>query len=279
MRTVPLKQKPKLGQNFLTDTRAQQQIVDALGDTSAGTVVEIGPGRAALNELLARQARRLVAIEIDRSLAAGLRFRFREQPSVEILEADVLKVDLSTLAESGAEGERSLSVLGNLPYYITSPILQHLFAHERVVRRAVVMVQLEVAERMAAQPGSRDYGLLSVLCRMHAQTELLFDLPPEAFSPPPKVHSAVVRIEFAPHQPDLAVDPGAFRRFLNAAFAHKRKTIVNNLRAAGYQSPALSDALAACRLKPAVRAEEMSVEQLAGLLNTLQASKGSMPMR
>ncbi len=273
------KQKPKLGQNFLADTRAQQRIVDALGNTAAATVVEIGPGRAALTDLLAGHTRRLIAIELDSSLAAALRFRFREQPSVEIVESDVLKVDFSALAEPGIEGERSLSVLGNLPYYITSPILQHLFAHERVVRRAVVMVQREVAERMAAQPGTRDYGLLSVLCRMHAQTELLFDLPPEAFSPPPNVHSAVVRLEFAPHQPQLGVEPAAFRRFLNAAFAQKRKTIANNLRAAGYASPAVAGALAACALKPAVRAEEMSVDELAGLLRALQAGRDSMPVR
>ena len=265
------KQKPKLGQNFLTDTRAQQRIVDALGPGADGTVIEVGPGRAALTELLAKRARRLIAIELDSSLAAALRFRFREQPSVEIVEADVLTVDLSAFAD----GERRLSVLGNLPYYITSPILQHLFVHERVLRRAVVMVQREVAERMAALPGSRDYGLLSVLCRMHAQTELVFDLPPEAFSPPPEVHSAVVRMEFAPRWQELAVEPASFRRFLNAAFAQKRKTIANNLRATGYTAAALSDALAACGLKPAARAEEMTVEQLAGLLRTLQGGAES----
>jgi 16S rRNA (adenine1518-N6/adenine1519-N6)-dimethyltransferase len=272
MRTVPLKQKPRLGQNFLNDTRAQQRIVDALGDTSAGTVVEIGPGRAALTELLARRARRLVAIELDSSLAAGLRFRFREQPSVEIVESDVLKVDLSSLA--GTESERSLSVLGNLPYYITSPILQHLFAHERVVRRAVVMVQLEVAERMAAEPGSRDYGLLSVLCRMHAQTELLFDLPPEAFSPPPKVRSAVVRMEFAPLRKELGIEPKAFRKFLNACFAQKRKTLANNLRAAGYLPEPIASALAGAGLKPSTRAEELTLEELNGVARALKPSSG-----
>ncbi len=260
------KQKPKLGQNFLTDTRAQQRIVDALGGAASGSVVEIGPGRAALTELLAARAQRLVAIELDRALAAELRFRFRDQPSVEILEADVLGVDLSTLAQT----DRSLAILGNLPYYITSPILQHLFAHQRVLSRAVVMVQREVAERMAASPGSRDYGLLSVLCQVHAQTDLLFDLPPEAFSPPPDVHSAVVRMEFAPRWQELDVEPGSFRAFLQACFAQKRKTLGNNLRAAGYAAQAIAAALDEQRIKPTARAEELSMEELAGLLHGLR---------
>jgi 16S rRNA (adenine1518-N6/adenine1519-N6)-dimethyltransferase len=267
---VKPKQKPKLGQNFLVDTRAQQRIVDALGPAVTGTVIEIGPGHGALTELLAQRAKRLVAVELDRALAAELRFRFRERPAVEILEADVLKVDLSALAGIEGNGKRNVAVLGNLPYYITSPILQHLFAHEPVVSRAVLMVQREVAERMAAEPGNRDYGLLSVLCRMHAQTSLVFDLPPEAFSPPPEVHSAVVRMEFASRWQELGVETKSFRAFLNACFAQKRKTLANNLRAAGYLPEQVSRALAARELKATARAEELAVEELAGLLRSIR---------
>ena len=128
------------------------------------------------------------------------------------------------------------------------------------------MVQREVAGRMAAEPGSRDYGLLSVLCQMHAQTSIIFDLAPEAFSPPPEVHSAIVRMEFAPRWQELGVEPKTFRAFLNAGFAQKRKTLANNLRAAGYLPEQIARALAAREVKATARAEELAVEELAGLL-------------
>jgi 16S rRNA (adenine1518-N6/adenine1519-N6)-dimethyltransferase len=151
--------KPKLGQNFLVDDAARHRIVNALGDVSSRTVVEIGPGHGAITEILAGRAKKLVAVELDRALAAELRFRFREQASVEVVEADVLTVDFGRFAESG----ETVDVVGNLPYYITSDILLHLFraAVAGKVGRAVLMMQREVAERVAAAPGVKDYGLLS----------------------------------------------------------------------------------------------------------------------
>ncbi len=262
---MPRQGRAKLGQNFLADTRAQQRIVDALGAAAAGTVVEIGPGKAAITSLLAERAASLIAIELDPALAAALRFRFRGQSTIQVLETDVLSVDLSALAPGPG---RSLGVVGNLPYYITSPILLHLFAHEAAIARAVVMVQREVAERIVAEPGTRDYGLLSVLCRMHGQAELLFALPPEAFSPPPQVHSAVVRLQFAPRWHELGVEPVSFRGFLQGCFAHKRKTLLNNLRAAGYPPEASVAALGG--YKASVRAEELSPSALAEIHRALQ---------
>ncbi len=254
------KNKPALGQNFLADTGVQRRIVDALGPAAAGDVVEIGPGKAAITALLAERARRLVAIEVDPAFAEALRARFGHLPSVEVVEADVLAVDLAALARAPG---RSLAVVGNLPYYITSPILHRMFASEERIGRAVVMVQREVAERMAARPGSRAYGLLSVLCRVHARTELLFTVPPEAFSPAPEVHSAVVRMDFAPRWQELGIEPGPFRRFLAACFAQKRKTLANNLRAAGYSAEEIAAAPARAR------AEELSPEELAGVFRGL----------
>jgi len=177
--------KPKLGQNFLIDENARQSIVDALGDASARTVIEIGPGHGAITELLALRCRRLIAIELDPSLAAELRFHFRAQPHVEVLEADVLDVDLATLVVPG----ESADVVGNLPYYITSPILLRLFAAGRSghLARAVVMMQREVADRLAAEPGHREYGLLSATTQMNARVERLFTLPSTlrpTFTPP-----------------------------------------------------------------------------------------------
>lgn len=261
--------KPKLGQNFLVDADAQQRIAQALGDRAGGTVVEIGPGGAAITALLAERARRLITIELDARLAAALRERFRENPSVEILQADVLSVDLAALA-NGAE--RSLALVGNLPYYITSPILQHLFAHQQVFSRAVVMVQREVAERMTAEPGTRDYGLLSVLCRLHAELSLLFTLPPQAFRPPPEVESSVVRLEFRPRWQELGVEPARFGRFLRAAFAQKRKTLANNLRAAGFDTAPIAAAIEAAGQQQKTRAEELSPEALAAVHRALPAS-------
>ncbi len=254
------KQRSVLGQNFLVDEAARRRIVEALG--AAGDVVEIGPGKAALTDLLAARARRLILIELDPRLAAALRTRFTGRPGVEVVQADVLTVDLAGLAR---EPGRSLDVIGNLPYYITSPILHHLFTHEQSLRRAVLMVQREVAERIAAAPGSRDYGLLSVLCQVHARVELLFTLPPGAFSPAPAVDSAVVRMEFAPRWEELGVARGEFRRFLEQAFAHKRKTLGNNLRAAGYPAPGVAAAVPSAQ----ARAEELAPEALAAVFRRL----------
>ncbi len=261
------KERSRLGQNFLVDTRAQRLIAEALGPASAGTVVEIGPGGAAITELLAARAARLVAIELDSALAAALRTRYRDVPHVEILEADVLDVDIAALATTPG---RSLAIAGNLPYYITSPILQHLFAHEDVISRAVLMVQREVAERIVAVPGTSDYGFLTVLCAMYTRAELLFILPPSAFAPPPAVHSAVVRLEFAPRWEEFGVEREPFLRFLKMCFAQKRKTLSNNLRAAGIVGGEIVRVLAESGLGAAARAEELSPPALAALFRLLQ---------
>ena len=223
--------KPKLGQHFLVDQTAQQAIVDALGDLSASTVIEIGPGHGAITTILAARCQRLIAIEIDGALAAELRFRMREHAHVEIVEADILEVDLATLIQPGV----SADVVGNLPYYITSPILMRLFAAgaRGLLARAVLMMQREVADRLIAAPGCREYGLLSATTQINARVETLFHLPPAAFSPPPEVSSTVLRLEFAPRFLELGVDATGFDEYLRACFAHKRKTLANNLRSAG----------------------------------------------
>ena len=263
--------KPKLGQHFLTDDRARQAIVDALGDVSARTVVEIGPGHGAITSILAERCRRLIAIELDPALAAELRFRFRAQPHVEVLEANILEVDLASLA--GAETTQ-IDVVGNLPYYITSEILLRLFAAGRagVLRRAVLMMQREVADRLAAQPGVRDYGLLSATAQMNAQVESLFELPPTAFSPPPEVFSTVLRLEFAPRFTELSVDPAGFDAFLKRCFAQKRKTLLNNLRAANYSTEAIQTAWPA-GIPAQARAESLGLESLAEIYRALEPSR------
>ncbi len=199
-----LQKKPKLGQNFLVDDTARHRIADALGDISQSTVLEIGPGHGSITTILAERAQRLICVELDRSLAAELRFRFRNHSNVEILEADILQTDLTALIGSAGKAD----IIGNLPYYITSDILLHLAAHAGSIRLAIVMMQREVADRVAAQPGTRDYGLLSVTVQMSAAVNALFTLPPEAFDPPPDVHSTVLRLAMQSRYAELGVaDP------------------------------------------------------------------------
>ena len=269
---MPQKRKPKLGQNFLVDDNARHAIVDALGDISDRTVIEIGPGQGAITSLLAPRAKRLIALELDRSLAAELTFKFRDQPHVEIVEGDVLDADLRTLIGAPETGEPpTADVIGNLPYYITSDILLKLFAAARdgLLRRAVVMMQREVADRISAAPGVRDYGLLSATAQMNAQVDHLFVLPPAAFSPPPEVYSTVLRLHFAPRFEELGVGPADFDAFLKLLFAQKRKTLQNNLRVAGYESQQIV-ARWPSEVPAQARAESLPLEAMAKLYLALK---------
>lgn len=255
-----------------------QKIVEALGDISATTVIEIGPGQAALTDRLAARAGRLIAVELDRVLAAQLRMKFSRHPNVDIVEADVLSVDFATLLGSRPGPLRDLrptdvptaKVVGNLPYYITSDILLHLFRFHRRIESIVIMVQLEVADRIAAAPGSSDYGLLSATAQLYGRWEKLFRLPPGAFNPPPKVDSAVLRMFAAPRFDELGVDEAGFIAFLKSLFGQKRKTLANNLKGT-FQTSEVNNAIAAAGLRPDVRAEAVSLDAMATLYKTLKS--------
>ena len=186
--------KPKLGQNFLVDTEASQRIAASIGDLSGRTVVEIGPGRGAITAALAARATHVLAVELDHELALHLRVQFPPE-RVTVVEQDVLDFDFEKACaefstDSTVKSERLL-VVGNLPYGITSPILLKLAASHTALDRAVLMVQREVADRVTAQPGSRDYGLLSVTVQMYGPAQQLFTLPSSAFSPPPPDFSGI----------------------------------------------------------------------------------------
>ena len=258
------RKRPRLGQNLLTDAGAAERIVAALGEVSQATVLEIGPGRGALTDLLAGRAGRLIAIELDRILSAQLRMKYDARRNVEIVEGDVLQVDLAALIGRG----RRARVVGNLPYYITSPILERLYRFWESIDIIVLLVQREVAERMAALPGGRDYGLLSAVTQLHARVEKLFTLPPGAFSPPPKVHSTAVRLKPVPQDPGVPVD--GFVEFLKLSFAQKRKTLANNLKPR-YGEVAVRAALRAAGLRADVRAEAVGLEKAAAVFRSLSA--------
>ena len=273
--------KAPLGQNFLNDPGAARKIVDALGDAGAATVIEIGPGRGVLTDLLAARAARLIAIELDRVLAAQLRMQYATQKNVEVIEANVLTVDFANVISRRPgpllnQGPNALTdgtlakahVVGNLPYYITSDILLHLFRYHAYLETIVIMVQREVAERIAARPGSRDYGLLSATAQLYAKIEKLFTLPPGAFKPAPKVHSAVLRMTVSPQLEALRVEEAPFIEFLKLIFAQKRKTLFNNLRAR-YDEAAIKQALQGAKVCPDVRAEALDLKHTAEVFRRL----------
>jgi 16S rRNA (adenine1518-N6/adenine1519-N6)-dimethyltransferase len=271
--------KPKLGQHFLDSNDSATRIVNAVGDVSQSTVLEIGPGRGILTSLLAKRARRLIAVELDRVLAAQLRLKFGMSRNVEIIEADILAIDFDSLfgpkpglGRPGIDVQlEPVKVVGNLPYYITSDILLRLFDFAKYFESIVIMVQREVADRLAAKPGSRDYGMLSATAQLHANVELLFTLPPDAFAPPPKVHSSVVRLTMELRQEKLGVAGNGFIDFLRLSFGQKRKTLWNNLKAK-YDECDLREALNAAKVKPTARAETLSLEQSATIFRALRNS-------
>lgn len=261
--------KPKLGQNFLVDAQAARRIVAALGDVAGCTVVEIGPGRGALTGLLVERAAHLVAVELDHELAIQLRARF-EAERMTVVEQDVLRFDFAAAA---VDAGKRLRVTGNLPYLITSPILLKLAEYHASLEMAVLMVQREVADRLAAEPGSRDYGLLSVSVQMYGPVEQLFTLPPSAFSPQPKVYSTVFRWRLAPRFVELGVEEADFLRFLRQVFAQKRKTLANNLRAAGIARQTAAEALDRAGIDQRTRAEAVPIKGLAALWRSLHAAE------
>ena len=275
--------KSRLGQNFLRDQQAIRRIVAALGDCSDRTMVEIGPGMGAITRELAERAGRVLGLELDHELAARLSSELSrgaaEQgtnpatSNVEIETVDVLSFDF--VAASALAGQKLL-VAGNLPYYITSPILSKLAESAEALDRAVLMVQSEVADRVTAQPGSRAFGLLSVTVQLHGPVEQLFTLLPSAFTPPPEVHSTVFRWRFAPRFKALEVDREPFLNFLRQVFALKRKTLANNLRAAGLDSAIALQALSNAGIDSKARAESVSIESLAALWKVLKA-EGATP--
>ena len=248
----------RLGQHFLVRHSILERIAAAACPQEAA-VVEIGPGKGALTSHLIPRADRIIAVEVDSILVQYLRTKFRDQPKVEIVDRDILKVDL---AQWGP-----VAIAGNLPYYITSPIIEKVVNMGRMWSRAVFLVQKEVAQRLTAAPGGRDFGFLTVQTQFFANAELLFPVPPSAFHPAPKVDSAVVRL--TPRSELPSPDPRAFLRFAGRCFHQKRKTIRNNLLG-DYEKAALDSFT-----QTAKRAEQMSIPELVELYERLKGGTGS----
>jgi 16S rRNA (adenine1518-N6/adenine1519-N6)-dimethyltransferase len=252
--------RKSLGQHFLTDRRILGRIADALHLKGDETVLEIGPGRGALTDILADRAGRLIAIEYDRALAAMLRERYARRSNVIVAEADVLEVSLGELAAG------PYVLIGNVPYYITTPILFHALVPPRA-DRAVYLVQREVAQRLAARAGSKEYGALTVNVAAVARAETLFGVPAGAFAPPPKVESAVVRITPLA-EPLIAPDEERpFRTLVQGAFGMRRKQMRRVVRSLyALDAERADELLAAAGIEPTDRPEVLSVEQFVALL-------------
>jgi 16S rRNA (adenine1518-N6/adenine1519-N6)-dimethyltransferase len=253
----------KFGQHFLTDQNVLDGIAKAAAPEDGDTIIEIGPGRGVLTDILASLPNRLIAVEIDRALSANLRERYLSKSNVTILERDVLEVDVAELANG------PFVVVGNVPYYITTPILFHVM-RPPFPRHAVFMVQREVAERIVSEPNSKSYGALSANVQAIANAEILMSVPPSAFRPPPKVYSAVVRI--TPRK-DPLISPeevNRYRVFVQALFGMRRKQIGNVLRSVSQRSPDETvSILTALGIDPRARPETLSPSVMAALMRAL----------
>jgi 16S rRNA (adenine1518-N6/adenine1519-N6)-dimethyltransferase len=252
--------RKSLGQHFLTDRRILGRIADSLALRGDETVLEIGPGRGALTDLLVERAGRLVAIEYDRALAALLSERYANRPSVEIVQADVLGVPLGELARG------PYVLAGNVPYYITTPILFHALAPPRA-ERAIYLVQREVAERLVAPAGGKVYGALTVNVAALARAEILFGVPAGAFSPPPKVESAVVRITPLADPRVRPEEERRFRTLVQSIFGMRRKQMRRIVRTAFALTPEEAELLLGeSGIEPDARPEVLGVERFVALL-------------
>ncbi len=269
-----MRAKRNLGQNFLVGSHYPERIVQAVAPVPEDTIIEIGPGHGALTELLTASGASVIAIELDHDLIPELTTRFGLAPNFRLVEADALEVDFCSLLPSATQAR----VVANLPYYISTPILQRLLTFRHCVRDLTLMLQREVVERIVATPGGKEYGYLSVLVQFYCTAESLFDVPPGAFRPAPKIWSSVMRLRVRPEPGAEVSDEGYFIELTKSLFAQRRKTILNNLRASQSRlglsdSTQISAALSAAQLDPQRRAETLSIAEIARLANLLANSK------
>ncbi len=262
--------RQRLGQHFLADLDWREQIARAIRVSPHSTAplsaddqhcwIEIGAGHGEMTRHLLAAGGPVAGIEVDPALAAGLRRLAKDFPRLTVVHDDILKTDLARLASG-----RRIRIYGNLPYYITSPILHHLFTFASLIDEMHFVIQTEVAARLAATPGTRDYGYLSVVTQFYTRPELAFEIPRETFRPPPAVTSALIALRLPGERAKLALkDETRFLNFVKLSFSQKRKTLVNNLRSL-VRPARIRAALGSLNLRSDARAEQLTVGQLAAL--------------
>ncbi len=268
---LQMKAKRRFGQNFLIKSDYCDQIVTSVSPKADETILEIGPGQGALTELLIESGAQVVAIEVDRDLAPLLTRDFGRRENFRLVEADALHADFCQVISPASTAR----VVANLPYNISTPILQRLIEHRRCVTEMTLMLQREVVERITAGPGGKEYGYLSVLVQLYCEAEHLFDVPPSAFRPVPKVVSSVVRLKVRSQTAAVVNDEKLFVELTKTLFAQRRKTILNNLRAGWTRlgmasADQIKEVLAAAELDPQRRAETLTISELAGLSEKIE---------
>ncbi len=259
-----------MGQNFLIESWVPQDIAESSGAKEGYGVLEIGPGIGPLTKELAKRANRVVSVELDQSLLPILKETMEPYPNSEIVSGDILKVDIPVLVQEKFQGLTPI-VCANLPYNITSPVLTALI-EAGCFHAITVMIQREVAQRICANPGTSEYGAFSVYCQYHTSPKILFDVPPECFLPAPKVTSSVLRM--IPKEKPVEVDDEAhFFRVVRAAFAQRRKTLLNSLMTSfggEFTKEELANAIADCDFQPNIRGERLSIQDFAMLSKKLR---------
>lgn len=262
-----------LGQNFLIDDGFLSQIVSGASPDKGDRVLEIGPGMGFLTEKLAAAAGSVTAVELDETLCTILREVFADETNIEILHEDALKLDFAALAaKTAAKGfDRPFKIVANLPYYITTPLLFYLLNHREYWSEMVIMVQKEVAERIVASPGGKDYGVLTLMTAYDADAEILLHVPSTAFEPRPSVDSAVLRLVRREAPPVPVADKKAFRSLVKAGFGQRRKTLSNALKNSGLfgEKAAAAALLEDCGIDGRRRGETLSFEEYARLANAM----------
>lgn len=265
----------KFGQNFLIDTHVLDKIIRAAEITKDDFVLEIGPGIGTMTQYLAQAAREVVAVEIDKALIPILQDTLSGFPNAEVIHDDILKVDIAGLAEQ-RNGGRPIKVVANLPYYITTPIIMSLFESQVPLASVTVMVQKEVAERMQAGPGSKDYGALSLAVQYYAEPYIAANVPPNCFMPRPKVGSAVIRLTRHASLPVEVADEKLMFALIRASFNQRRKTLANGLKNSGtldFTKEEIEHAITACGFPLTVRGETLELADFARLSDVLQNQK------
>lgn len=281
-RTIEVLQKygfkfqKKFGQNFLIDTHVLEKIVSAAEVTEEDFVLEIGPGIGTLTQYLAHAAREVVAVEIDRNLIPILEDTLSDWDNVSVIHEDVLKLDLKVLAEE-RNGGKPIKIVANLPYYITTPIIMGLFEKHVPIESITVMIQKEVALRMEAGPGTKDYGALSLAVQFYSEPYLAANVPPNCFMPRPQVGSAVIRLNCLKEKRVEVKDEALLFALIRASFNQRRKTLLNGLRndaSLSFDKEVLEKAIADCGFSPSVRGEALLLEDFAKLSDYLTDLKG-----